>query len=107
MLSHLTIRQFHQLVHSSVILVHMNVFIPFDTHYQFILIYLRHPFLFHKIEEEHTDWQSGQSTQQTNLFMRKYPIDTFIIKTLQPFIFQQIIKSLGQEALAPYACSVK
>ena len=103
MFSHLIICQFHQLIHPPIILVHVNIFIPFDTHYQFVLVYLRHPFLFHKIKEEHTNRQSGQSAQQTNFLMRKHPIDTFIIKALQPFVFQQIIKSLGQEAFAPYA----
>ena len=102
MLHHLTIHLLQQPIYSPVVLIHVNILVPFHPHNQFILIYFRHTFLIKYAKHQHTQRNSKRTSHQADTFVSKRPFNTSIIKALQPVILQYFLKVSSQPIMFPY-----
>src|SRR3712207_4576093 len=85
------------------VLVHMYIFIPLHTSYQFILVYLGHSFFVNEIKPEDTKRNGYHTKSDAHRLMRKDPIDACIIKTVECMFFQRILDAdAGQPRPAAY-----
>ena len=97
----------HQSIHPFTVFIHMDVLVPLNAHHQFILFYLRHTFLFQKIEEEYTKRQSGKCQYRTDSLVCKHPIHTHVVESFQPVILHQIVKAFRKPALTTNSNSIE
>ena len=103
----LSVGLLHQRIHSSAVFIHMDVFVPFNAHHQFVLLDFRHTFLFQIEKEEHTKRKSSQCHSDTQFLVGEYPVDTPIVSTFQPIVLQPIIETFRQESLTTDAHPVE
>ena len=85
----------------------MNVLVPFNAHHQFVLVNLRHTFLFQEIEEEHAKRKGGNRSHYTEFLVREHPIHTLVIETFQPIVLQHMVKATGKQTFLPKPYAVE
>ena len=107
MFLHLVVGQPHQRLHSSAVLVHMDVLVPLNAHHQLVLLYFGHTLLLQVIEEEHAQRQGGHRHQGTPLLVCEHPVHPLVVKAFQPIVFQAVVKTSRQETLATDANAIK
>ena len=100
MFQYLSVGLLHQSVHPSAVLVHMDIFVPLDTHHQFVLLNLRHTFLFQVEKEEHAQRKGGQGHAHTQFLVAEHPVDSLVIETLQPIVLPVVVETFRQPAPA-------
>jgi len=94
-------------IHPAVVLVHMNILVPFYAHHRFILVNLRHTLLVNQHKHQHTEWKRNYSKCHRHLFMCKHPFYTSIIETYKPLVLQEIFEAGSKPVVLPYTHTVE